>query len=178
MHRYHHRDRLTRRRRFGGLKSGITERREHVLADGLAAAPRGSTVLLFVGMPVAISFIAINVIGATLFLGVTRIAPGCAQQRRGAINFSLTRSRFYIDGRSAFHTGLALKSSTRGAADPPGAGPPRRRRVVAERFLRNIGLDHCDDRDARLADAAGDVVARLPSGPGDRPIMAIAQSIC
>ena len=29
----------------------------------------GSTVLLFIGMPVAFSFIAINLIGAILFLG-------------------------------------------------------------------------------------------------------------
>ena len=35
------RDRLAGRRRFGGLKLGVTgENREHVLADGLAAAPR------------------------------------------------------------------------------------------------------------------------------------------
>ena len=29
----------------------------------------GSTVLLFIGMPVAFSFIAINIVGAVLFLG-------------------------------------------------------------------------------------------------------------
>ncbi len=29
----------------------------------------GSTVLLFIGMPVAFSFVAINLIGAVLFLG-------------------------------------------------------------------------------------------------------------
>ena len=29
----------------------------------------GSTVLLFLGMPVALSFVAINIVGAGLFLG-------------------------------------------------------------------------------------------------------------
>ena len=29
----------------------------------------GSTVLLFLGMPVALSFVAINIVGALLFLG-------------------------------------------------------------------------------------------------------------
>src|SRR4029077_9008672 len=71
----------------------------------------GSTVLLFVGMPVAISFIAINVIGAILFLGGD---AGLHQVARNsvaaAINFSLTPiPLFILMGEVLFHTGLALK---------------------------------------------------------------------
>src|SRR3990170_1223171 len=71
----------------------------------------GSTVLLFVGMPVAISFIAINVIGAILFLGGD---AGLHQVGRNsvaaAINFSLTPiPLFILMGEVLFHTGLALK---------------------------------------------------------------------
>src|SRR4051812_28977064 len=71
----------------------------------------GSTVLLFVGMPVAISFIAINVIGAILFLGGE---AGLHQVARNsvaaAINFSLTPiPLFVLMGEVLFHTGLALK---------------------------------------------------------------------
>jgi len=71
----------------------------------------GSTTLLFVGMPVAISFIAINLIGATLFLGGD---AGLQQVARNsvaaAINFSLTPiPLFILMGEVLFHTGLALK---------------------------------------------------------------------
>ena len=71
----------------------------------------GSTVLLFVGMPVAISFIAINLIGAILFLGGD---AGLHQVARNsvaaAINFSLTPiPLFILMGEVLFHTGLALK---------------------------------------------------------------------
>jgi hypothetical protein len=51
----------------------------------------GSTVFLFIGMPVAFSFIAINLIGAVLFLGGD---PGLHQLVRNSgaavVNFSLT----------------------------------------------------------------------------------------
>ena len=71
----------------------------------------GSTVLLFHGMPVAISFIAINLIGAILFLGGE---AGLHQVARNsvaaAINFSLTPiPLFILMGEVLFHTGLALK---------------------------------------------------------------------
>ncbi len=71
----------------------------------------GSTVLLFAGMPVAISFIAINLIGAVLFLGGE---AGLHQVARNsvaaAINFSLTPiPLFILMGEVLFHTGLALK---------------------------------------------------------------------
>ena len=71
----------------------------------------GSTVLLFIGMPVAFSFIAINLIGAALFLGGD---PGLHQLVRNSsaavINFSLTPiPLFILMGEVLFHTGLALK---------------------------------------------------------------------
>jgi tripartite ATP-independent transporter DctM subunit len=71
----------------------------------------GSTVLLFIGMPVAFSFIAINIVGATLFLGGD---AGLSQMLRNSavavINFSLTPiPLFVLMGEILFHTGLALK---------------------------------------------------------------------
>src|ERR1700736_4307471 len=71
----------------------------------------GSTVLLFIGMPVAFSFIAINIVGATLFLGGD---AGLSQMLRNSaaavINFSLTPiPLFVLMGEVLFHTGLALK---------------------------------------------------------------------
>ena len=51
----------------------------------------GSTVLLLLGMPVALSFVAINIVGALLFLGGE---VGLAQVVRNSVvslmNFSLT----------------------------------------------------------------------------------------
>ena len=56
------------------------------------------------------------------------------------------------------------------AADRPGAGAARggggRRR---HRVLGDLRLDHRHHRDARLADGAGDALARLPPDAGDRP---------
>jgi tripartite ATP-independent transporter DctM subunit len=71
----------------------------------------GSTVLLFIGMPVAFSFTAINVIGAALFLGGD---AGLHQLLRNssaaAINFSLTPiPLFILMGEVLFHTGVAVK---------------------------------------------------------------------
>jgi tripartite ATP-independent transporter DctM subunit len=71
----------------------------------------GSTVLLFIGMPVAFSFIAINIVGAILFLGGD---AGLSQMLRNSaaavINFSLTPiPLFVLMGEILFHTGLALK---------------------------------------------------------------------
>jgi hypothetical protein len=42
----------------------------------------GSTVLIFLGMPVALSFVAINLVGAVLFLGGE---PGLAQVARNSV---------------------------------------------------------------------------------------------
>ncbi len=71
----------------------------------------GSTAFLFLGMPVALSFIAINIIGAFLFLGGE---PGLAQVVRNSVvsvmNFSLTPiPLFILMGEVLFHTGIALK---------------------------------------------------------------------
>lgn len=71
----------------------------------------GSTVLLLLGMPVAISFVAINIVGALLFLGGE---AGLQQVARNSIaatlNFSLTPiPLFILMGEVLFHTGLAIK---------------------------------------------------------------------
>jgi tripartite ATP-independent transporter DctM subunit len=71
----------------------------------------GSTVLLFIGIPVAFSFIAINLIGAVLFLGGD---AGLHQLTRNSsvavLNFSLTPiPLFILMGEVLFHTGLAVK---------------------------------------------------------------------
>jgi tripartite ATP-independent transporter DctM subunit len=71
----------------------------------------GSTALLLIGMPVALSFVAINVIGALLFLGGD---AGLAQVVRNSVvsvmNFSLTPiPLFILMGEVLFHTGLAVK---------------------------------------------------------------------
>jgi tripartite ATP-independent transporter DctM subunit len=71
----------------------------------------GSTALLLIGMPVALSFVAINVIGALLFLGGD---AGLAQIVRNSVvsvmNFSLTPiPLFILMGEVLFHTGLAVK---------------------------------------------------------------------
>jgi tripartite ATP-independent transporter DctM subunit len=71
----------------------------------------GSTVLLFVGLPVALSFIAINVVGAWLFLngeaGLTQIVRNSVVS---VTSFSLTPiPLFILMGEVLFHTGLGLK---------------------------------------------------------------------
>jgi tripartite ATP-independent transporter DctM subunit len=70
----------------------------------------GSTVLLLIGMPVALSFVAINIVGAWLFLGGE---AGLAQVVRNSVvsvmNFSLTPiPLFVLMGEVLFHTGLAI----------------------------------------------------------------------
>ncbi|MBM3546123.1 MAG: TRAP transporter large permease subunit [Alphaproteobacteria bacterium] len=71
----------------------------------------GSAALLFLGMPVALSFVAINILGAILFLGGD---AGLLQVARNSVvsvmNFSLTPiPLFILMGELLFHTGLALK---------------------------------------------------------------------
>jgi tripartite ATP-independent transporter DctM subunit len=71
----------------------------------------GSTVLLFIGLPVAFAFMAVNIVGAILFLGGD---AGLSQMLRNSaaavINFSLTPiPLFVLMGEVLFHTGLALK---------------------------------------------------------------------
>jgi len=71
----------------------------------------GSTVLLFLGLPVAFSFLVINLVGAVLFLGGE---PGLVQLARNSVSsvasFSLTPiPLFILMGEVLFHTGLAVK---------------------------------------------------------------------
>ncbi|HYD56649.1 MAG TPA: TRAP transporter large permease subunit, partial [Burkholderiales bacterium] len=71
----------------------------------------GSTVLLFLGLPVAFAFIAINVLGASIWLGGD---AGMVQLARNSVSsvksFSLTPiPLFVLMGEILFHTGLAAK---------------------------------------------------------------------
>ena len=68
-------------------------------------------MLLFLGLPVAFSFLAINLLGAWLWLGGE---PGLAQLARNSVSsvmsFSLTPiPLFVLMGEVLFHTGLAVK---------------------------------------------------------------------
>ena len=71
----------------------------------------GSTALLFLGLPVAFSFIGVNIIGALVWLGGE---PGLEQLARNSVvsvtSFSLTPiPLFVLMGEVLFHTGLAVK---------------------------------------------------------------------
>jgi tripartite ATP-independent transporter DctM subunit len=71
----------------------------------------GSTVLLFIGMPVAFTFLVVNLIGAHLYMGGE---PGLVQLIRSSVSsvtaFSLTPiPLFVLMGEILFHTGLAFK---------------------------------------------------------------------
>src|SRR5512132_3136129 len=93
-----------RRRGFDGL-SGVSWDAAAWLMLG------GSTVLLFLGLPVAFSFLVINLVGALLFLGGE---AGLTQMVRNAVlsvaSFSLTPiPLFILMGEVLFHTGLAVK---------------------------------------------------------------------
>jgi tripartite ATP-independent transporter DctM subunit len=71
----------------------------------------GSTLLLFIGMPVALTFIAINIVGAFIYMGGE---IGLSQLARSSVisltSFSLTPiPLFVLMGEILFHTGLALK---------------------------------------------------------------------
>ena len=71
----------------------------------------GSTILLFMGLPVAFSFLVINLVGAVLYLGGE---PGLMQLVRNSVasvmSFSLTPiPLFVLMGEVLFHTGLAVK---------------------------------------------------------------------
>jgi len=80
--------------------------------DALLLLIGGVMVLLALGMPVAVSFIAVNVVGAFLFLGGE---AGLFQLTRNMINsvtnFSFTPiPMFLLMGDLLFHTGLAIKA--------------------------------------------------------------------
>jgi len=71
----------------------------------------GSTALLFLGLPVAFSFLVINLIGALLFLGGEAGLVQLARNSIGSVaSFSLTPiPLFILMGEVLFHTGLAVK---------------------------------------------------------------------
>jgi tripartite ATP-independent transporter DctM subunit len=71
----------------------------------------GSTVLLFMGVPVAFTFLAVNLIGAVLYLGGDFGIEQIVRNSVAAVsNFSLTPiPLFVLMGEILFHTGLALK---------------------------------------------------------------------
>ena len=71
----------------------------------------GSTVLLFLGLPVAFSFLVINLVGAVLFLGGEAGLTQLARNSVGSVaSFSLTPiPLFILMGEVLFHTGLAEK---------------------------------------------------------------------
>src|SRR5712671_2563455 len=72
----------------------------------------GLVAVMGLGLPVAFAFLALNVLGAILFLGGE---PGLAQLARNAVqsitSFSLTPIPFFVlMGEVLFHTGVALKA--------------------------------------------------------------------
>jgi len=71
----------------------------------------GSTALLFLGLPVAFSFLVINLLGALLFLGGEAGLVQLARNSIGSVaSFSLTPiPLFILMGEVLFHTGLAVK---------------------------------------------------------------------
>ncbi len=71
----------------------------------------GSTALMFLGLPVAFAFLAINLLGAAIFLGGD---AGMMQLARNSVqsvtSFALTPiPLFILMGEVLFHTGLAIK---------------------------------------------------------------------
>jgi len=71
----------------------------------------GSTLLLFLGLPVAFSFLVINLLGAVVFLGGEAGLTQLARNSVGSVaSFSLTPiPLFILMGEVLFHTGLAVK---------------------------------------------------------------------
>src|SRR5438132_10029885 len=72
----------------------------------------GLVAVMGLGLPVAFSFLALNIIGAWLFLGGE---PGLAQLARNSVqsvtSFSLTPILFFVlMGEVLFHTGVALRA--------------------------------------------------------------------
>ena len=71
----------------------------------------GSTLLLFLGLPVAFTFLAVNIVGAVIWMGGE---AGLVQLTRNSVvsvaSFALTPiPLFVLMGEILFHTGLAVK---------------------------------------------------------------------
>ncbi|MGE4254154.1 MAG: TRAP transporter large permease subunit [Xanthobacteraceae bacterium] len=80
--------------------------------EGAVVLFGGLVALMGLGLPVAFAFLALNVLGAWLFLGGE---PGLSQLARNAVqsitSFSLTPIPFFVlMGEVLFHTGVALKA--------------------------------------------------------------------
>src|SRR5260370_11434362 len=87
----------------------------------------GSTLLLFLGLPVAFSFLVINLVGAVLFLGGEAGLGQLARNSVGSVaSFSLTPiPPFVLMGEVLFHTRLAVKVIDGGeGVIPQVPGPP------------------------------------------------------
>ncbi len=113
----------------------------------------GLVAVMSLGLPVAFAFLALNVVGAWLFLGGE---PGLSQLARNAVqsitSFSLTPIPFFVlMGEVLFHTGVAIKAIDAFArAHPPRAGTACRHRDRRRHgILGDLGLDHRDHRAAR-----------------------------
>ena len=125
----------------------------------------GLVLIMAFGLPVAFAFLAINLVGATIFLGGEN---GLIQFNRNAVQsvtaFALTPIPFFVlMGEVLFHSGVAMKAIDAFALlirRVPG-------RLVGDRDRRRHGvlgdfrLDHRHHRAARLADAADHAGARL-----------------
>ncbi len=89
------------------------------------------TVLLLVGLPAGFAFLAINLVGALVYLGGE---AGLMQVVRNGVasitNFSLTPIPFFVlMGEVLFHTGLAMRAID--SFDKAIRGVPARLSVVA-----------------------------------------------
>jgi len=132
----------------------------------------GSTVLIFLGLPVAFSFLVINIVGAWLFLGGD---AGMVQLARNSVqsvtSFALTPiPLFVLMGEVLFHTGLAVKVIDGIERLIARCRAPRRGcRGCRHGVFRDLGLHHRHHGHAGQPDAAGHALARLPPGARHRP---------
>src|SRR5258705_7820795 len=133
----------------------------------------GSTVLLFLGLPVAFSFLVINLLGAWLFLGGEAGLTQFARNSVGSVaSFSLTPiPLFILMGEVLFHTGLAVKvidGVERLIREVPG-----RLAVVAvvagDGVFAGFRPPHAPHAVARRPEPAGDLLPGAPPPHGPRP---------
>ena len=149
----------------------------HGLGRGQHHPVRRPVALMSLGLSVAIAFLAINIVGALLFLGGEQ---GLSQLARNAVasvtSFSLTPIPFFVlMGEVLFHSGVALKAIDAFALlirRVPGrlVGHRHRRR---HRVLGDFRLDHRHHRAARQPDAADHAGPRLRQKFAMGPIIGI-----
>src|SRR6266849_4356471 len=92
-------------------KAGSMSVKTLVMPEWWLLAPLPVAFLLLLGLPVAFSFIVINLVGAVLFLGGEAGLVQLARNSVGSVaSFSLTPiPLFILMGEVLFHTGLAVK---------------------------------------------------------------------